>query len=228
MPLELPMRPRVRLPDSLPEFELPSAPRRGRAGIFGLSFLAYAAVVAVCVAVSSGALSFWKADPSAPSPASVEPAAAPAAQRSPPLETTRSETTVPVAQASTPVEPGARPAPALSTPLPSCEEAAQTYRDDLTEGSTALPRDMTESAYGALLDGPATQLLLTSCAARHWRHVDVCVAVRGFRAVGLSVQTDPEDGAVERCIAHTIAGLSFSHQPVLKIIRSELGLMPER
>jgi hypothetical protein len=229
MPLELRVRPRVRLPDTLPEFDLPSAPRRGRAGIFGLSFVAYAAVVAVCVGLSSGALLLQKPGVSAEAPKSVEPTAAPPALTATTSEATRSETTPAVAEAgSTPGVPSAPPSPAWSTALPSCEQAAETYKDDLSEGSTALPRDMTGSAYGALLDGPATQLLLTRCAARRWRHVNVCVAVRGFHAVGLSVKTDPQDGSVERCVANTIAGLSFSHQPVLKIIRSEFSLLPER
>ncbi|MBN1611648.1 MAG: hypothetical protein JW940_33745 [Polyangiaceae bacterium] len=221
------MRPRVRLPDALPESEVPSAPRRGRARIFGLSFAGYAAVVALCVGLTSGALSLQKTDGPEPSPASFEPTAVPAAVTSTLSEATRPETTV--AQAAlAPAMPSAQPTRARSTALPSCEQAAETYKDDLTEGSTALPRDMTGSAYGALLDGPATQLLLTNCAARHWRHADICVAVRGFRAVGVSVQTDPRDGSVERCIAATIAGLSFSHQPVLRLIRSEISLLPKR
>jgi hypothetical protein len=229
MPLELPLRPRVRLPDTLPEWEVPSAPRRGRGGIFGLSFTGYAAVVAVCIGLSSGALSLRPPSGSTPGPAPFERPTVAAAVATAPSETPRSETPPPTAPAaSTSVGSSVEPTPAWSPPLPSCEEAARTYKDDLTEGSTALPRDMTGSAYGALLDGPATQLLLTSCAARRWRHVDVCVAVRGFRAVGATVETDPQDGAVERCIANTIAGLSFSHQPVLKLIRSELSLLPKR
>jgi hypothetical protein len=236
MALELRTRPRVRLPDALPEDELPSAPRRGRAGIFGLSFAVYAAVVAVCVGVSSGALSLQKADLPEQGAASAEPAAV----MSTPSETSRPETSPPPGQAvSSDVATGG-PVPATSadvtgadsaqpaTALPSCEQAAEMYKDDFSEGTTALPRDMTGSAYGALLDGPATQLLLTRCAARRWRHVNVCVAVRGFRAVGVSVETDPQDGSVERCVAATVAGLSFSHQPVLKVIRSEISLLPRR
>jgi hypothetical protein len=240
MALELRTRPRVRLPDALPEYDLPSAPRRGRAGIFGLSFVAYAAVVAVCVGVSSGALSLQKPDVPEPGPMSAEPAAA----ISTPSAATRSEASAPVDQTASSDVATSGPAPAASadvtgadsaqparpwsTALPSCEQAAEMYKDDFYEGSAALPRDMTGSAYGALLDGPATQLLLTRCAARRWRHVDVCVAVRGFRAVGVSVQTDPQDGSVERCVAATIAGLTFSHQPVLKVIRSEISLRARR
>jgi hypothetical protein len=228
------------LPDALPEFDQPSAPHRGRAAIFTASFIAYAAVLAVAVGLAYGALPlFAPAAPDAPPElpqistalTSARPpgASSPVAAASIAAAPRRAEADRPAGTTAEPtaVADGAR-VTAPSPPLPSCEQAADTYRDDLSEGTTALPRDMTGSGYGALLDGPATQRLLTRCAARGWRHVELCVAVRGFRAVGITVQTDPNDASVERCIARTIADLSFSHQPVLRVIRTEMSLLPER
>jgi hypothetical protein len=224
MPLELPVKPRVRLPDALPEFDLPSAPRRSRKTIFAVSFALYAAVLALAIGLTYGALPLLApAATTAPAP---EQSSEPATRAAPPPERPETAQTKDAPAAPAPAPTNA-PEPVLSGPLPTCEQAADTYKDDLSEGTSALPRDMTGSAYGALLDGPATAQLLNRCAAHSWRHVDLCVAVRGFRAVGVTAETDPEDGSVERCVARTLAGLSFSHQPVLRVIRTEISLPPE-
>lgn len=226
--LELPVRPRVRLPDALPEFDAPSAPHRGRAAVLVVSFVAYAAVVAVGVGLTYGAFSIGAPSSAEQSPPSHDNVTATAAAASPSVPSAPGETPASAVPSATASATHVEPTPARSRSLPSCERAAETYKDDLSEGSTALPRDMTGSAYGALSDGPATQRLLTQCAARGWRHADICVAVRGFRAVGVTVHTDPPDGAVERCVTDTLAALTFSHQPVLKLIRSEIALLPKR
>ena len=110
----------------------------------------------------------------------------------------------------------------------SCEEAAEKYNSDLIFGSSSLPRDMTGSAYGALLQGTQTFSRLQRCATGKPRLVNLCVAIRGFRAVGVTATASPDDRTTEQCLVRAISELRFSHQPTLQLLRTNLTLWPNR
>jgi hypothetical protein len=87
---------------------------------------------------------------------------------------------------------------------------------------------MTGSAYGALLDGDTALELLRACTPNTWRRADVCVAVEGIEAIGVTVRTTPTDDSVERCMSNAIAGLTFSYQAELQLFRTSVTVTPKR
>jgi hypothetical protein len=109
----------------------------------------------------------------------------------------------------------------------TCEEAL-AQRHQLSSNVTSLPRNMTGSAYGALLNGTGALELLRDCTPGTWRRADLCVAVEGVTAVGVTVRTTPADDSVERCMSGAIAALTFSHQDNLQVLRTSVTVTPKR
>ena len=238
MPRELRFKPRVRLADALPEEgTVTRAPRRTRTAIIVSALVFYLCVVGFGVYFVRAPATIT-AEGQHAGRSATEPA-----QASLPVETETGSTlgAPPPSVAPTPsrAEHPARSTtnadqvseeepPSPPQPLMSCDEAAQEFGSDIVAGSSTLPRDMTGSAYGALLEGPSTLNRLQRCATGRAQRVELCVAIRGFRAIGVTASTASDDRATERCLARAIGELRFSYQPTLQLIRTRITLWPSR
>lgn len=228
---------RVRLPDALPEQSVPRPPAgRARTVILTGSLGAYAAVVVLGATLAPGALRFGNTS-AADGPPSRSPgtragfAVAPAAEdhslpepRGPAATATNMATASRDNVGSSAPDPEETPSSAEA--LPTCEDALA--RHSYASSSASLPRNMTGSAYGALLDGKTAQDLLRDCTPDAWVRADLCVAVSGVRAVGATVRTAPSNAAVERCMAGAVARLTFSYQRDLQLFRTTVTVTPNR
>jgi hypothetical protein len=61
---------------------------------------------------------------------------------------------------------------------------------------------------------------LGGCGVPDRARVDVCVAVKNGRAVGVTVRLAPSAPSVERCIARRVRGLAFPAHPRLDVART--------
>jgi hypothetical protein len=100
---------------------------------------------------------------------------------------------------SGPVEPGG----------PTYEAALAGNREHVAIGESTGP-DLTDLQ----LTGPMRNAtFLGACGAPDSMHVTVKVAVRGGRAVGVSVYTSPPDAHVAGCIDRAVRGLAWPVNP---------------
>ncbi len=209
-PLEF--KQRLRLPDALPEADL--APRQGRSRRAILTWGAVSWALATAIGWILLQRHSEEADqtpPTSPIP-DAPPVAAPL-----PAPPPRAEQTLPAATHST----GNVAPPPL---LPGCEEARAAISAELTQSDWALPRDMTDTNYGALMDGPGARAALKHCASNRSYRVELCVMVLGVKAVGVSADAEPENAAVSACINRAIATMRFPHQPTPQLLRSRITL----
>jgi hypothetical protein len=118
-----------------------------------------------------------------------------------------------------PAEAPARPR-APSRALSSCEAAMAAAHDDVdfTRGRGAP--DVTREAYSAVLDDGS---YLSGCSVPANTALDVCVAVQGGRAVGVTVTATPANGEVAACVRRAVSGLSFPESVRTDVVRTHFG-----
>jgi hypothetical protein len=102
----------------------------------------------------------------------------------------------------------------------SCEAAQAAYVEEINVGGAKVPADITQSQYGAILNGGS---YLNGCGLPASTGVDVCVAVQNGRAVGVTVRTQPHNAGVASCIASHVRGLSFPAHPKLDVTRTHFA-----
>lgn len=99
--------------------------------------------------------------------------------------------------------------------LPSCEEAAAGYVDDV--GARGGSRDLTSRDYGQVLN---TGSYLGPCNVPEEMTLKICAAVQSGKAAGVTVTTDPVDGDVAECVRAQVAALEFPSNPKMDIART--------
>ncbi len=102
----------------------------------------------------------------------------------------------------------------------SCEAAQAAYVEEINIGGAKVPADITQSQYGAILNGGS---YLNGCGLPSSTGVDVCVAVQNGRAVGVSVRTRPSSPAAASCIASHVRGISFPVNAKLDVTRTSFA-----
>lgn len=127
-------------------------------------------------------------------------------------------------------EPAATPpsTPAVDEPAPaggstfgkSCETAAAEYSDDIVMGADRGPADLGAGDYSRVLGSSSW---FAHCGLPSHAALDVCVAVQGGRAKGVTVRATPRLAAVERCVARAAAGLAFPYHPRLDVARTRFS-----
>lgn len=100
-------------------------------------------------------------------------------------------------------------------PLPSCEDAAAGYVDDVS--SRGGSRDLTSSDYGQILNNGS---YLSACNVPSEMTLKICAAVQNGKAAGVTVTTDPVDGDIADCVRTQVAALDFPSNPKLDIART--------
>lgn len=113
-------------------------------------------------------------------------------------------------------EPSSRPG-AGSSDGTSCEAVAAQAVDSIEIGAGHGPPDLSREDYARVLDRGS---YLAGCGVPDHTSVDVCVAVRGGRALGVTVRTSPPSAAAERCIARAVRALAFPVHPRLDVART--------
>lgn len=101
------------------------------------------------------------------------------------------------------------------SPLPSCEEVASGYVDDLSKRGAS--RDLTSSDYGQILNDGG---YLSACNVPSEMTLKICAAVQNGKAAGVTVTTDPVDGDVADCVRAQVAALAFPSSAKLDVART--------
>jgi eukaryotic-like serine/threonine-protein kinase len=96
----------------------------------------------------------------------------------------------------------------------SCEGAQASYVEELkmTGGG---PADISRGAYASVMNSGA---YFSHCGVPSSVAVNICVAVQGGRAVGVTVNTTPNHGS-KSCIASAVRRLGFPSNPKLDVVR---------
>ncbi len=203
---------RVRLPDALPEPPRIEADNGGRRRLLWLGGAAW------LLATLGGMWLHWgwfgegvTRRPRAPR--ALAPAPEPAANSA-------------HASAATAPDPAPPDTAADSPELPECETLLPKLGSAITE-SSGLPRDLTASGYGALVDQTYAQRAFGHCAARPLQ-LDLCVILQGGGPVAMTAKTRPPDADAERCIRAAIEALPYRYHEAPFLLRSRPWLVPER
>jgi hypothetical protein len=96
----------------------------------------------------------------------------------------------------------------------SYEAAMGSYNEQITMGQASGP-DLTRGQLGAPMQNAR---FISGCGAPDDMHVTVRVAVRMGRAVGVTVSTNPPNGAVAKCIDSHVRNLSWPSNPKMDFV----------
>jgi hypothetical protein len=124
--------------------------------------------------------------------------------------------------------PSAVQTPEFDQPLPTatwagatraqgCEAAARAYTEELDLRGGRPPPDITQPQYAAILEQGRW---FAHCRVPATCQLEVCVAVREGRAVGVTVHATPWRADIERCVAAAARGLTFPNHPRLDVTRT--------
>ncbi len=102
----------------------------------------------------------------------------------------------------------------------SCEAAINAYSNyEITMGQKQRA-DLTRGQLGAVLN---TGSYLNACGVPSSMSVNICAAIQNGRAVGVTVVTNPRNGAKASCISSQIRRLSFPSNPKLDVTRTSFA-----
>jgi len=96
----------------------------------------------------------------------------------------------------------------------SCEGAQSAYVEELKMAGGG-PADVTRGQYASIMNSGA---YFSSCGVPGNVAVNICVAVQGGRAVGVTVNTTPNHPS-KSCIANSVRRLGFPSNPKLDVVR---------
>jgi hypothetical protein len=97
----------------------------------------------------------------------------------------------------------------------TCEDAqAQNVEElDLHGGGQA---DLTAKDYATVLNNGT---YLAPCEVPETSKIQICVAVRGGVAIGVTVAIDPSNPDFELCVAKQVRALAFASHPKMDVVR---------
>jgi MYXO-CTERM domain-containing protein len=111
---------------------------------------------------------------------------------------------------------------AASAALPSCEDAIASNVEDAARRPGE--KDLSAEDFAAVLNEGA---YLTPCSVPDTAAVEVCVAVRDGKPVGVTVTTRPRDTKLADCISAEVAALSFPKHPKMDVARTKFAPVAE-
>jgi hypothetical protein len=101
----------------------------------------------------------------------------------------------------------------------SCEAAMDAYNEEKSMGQQGQA-DISAGQFGRVLNGGG---YFSHCGVPLSMNVNICAAVQGGRAVGVTVSTQPNDPKKEACITSAVRGLSFPSHPKLDVTRTRFA-----
>jgi hypothetical protein len=117
-----------------------------------------------------------------------------------------------------PLEPATRRVDwAEATRAPSCEAAVAAQTEEIVMRGGRSQPDVTEAQYASILEHGRW---FEHCGVPAACRLEVCVAVRAGRAVGVTVHSTPWRADVERCVAAAARGLTFPSHPRMDVTRT--------
>jgi hypothetical protein len=119
---------------------------------------------------------------------------------------------------STDSERGPTPPPSAnkgSSDGKTCEEARESYSDDVNIGGGAGQADLTERDFAAVLNNGT---YLESCGLPNTSKLHICAAIQHGQAVGVTVAAEPPLPDVEVCVAKEVRKLSFPSHIKMDIV----------
>jgi hypothetical protein len=90
--------------------------------------------------------------------------------------------------------------------LPSCEAAVARNEEHLEIGGPRGPADVTREAYASVLQNGS---YLGGCSVPDRTVLELCVAVKGGRAVGVTVTSAPASAELTACVRRAVSQLAF-------------------
>jgi hypothetical protein len=106
--------------------------------------------------------------------------------------------------------------------LPSCEDAIASNVEDASKRPTQ--KDLSAEDFAAVLNEGS---YLGPCNVPETAALEVCVAVRDGKAVGVTVTTRPRDTKLADCVATEVAALSFPKHPKMDVARTKFAPVAE-
>lgn len=111
---------------------------------------------------------------------------------------------------------------AAAAALPSCEDAIASNVEDASKRPTQ--KDLSAEDFAAVLNEGS---YLGPCNVPETAALEVCVAVRDGKAVGVTVTTRPRDTKLADCVATEVAALSFPKHPKMDVARTKFAPVTE-
>lgn len=100
----------------------------------------------------------------------------------------------------------------------TCEEARDAHPDEI--GIGAKRADGPEPSDAQFSEPLARGTYLSDCEVPEKTRVDVCAAITGGKAVGVTVATSPGDPGKEKCVAGKVREIPFPSHPRLRVVRT--------
>jgi hypothetical protein len=204
---------RVRLADALPRAPSVSPDHTGRRRLIALGATAWVSATVGGLGLHLG----WFGAPEQPSGARIttpttEISAANSLAAEPPSE--------PATQAT------GGESEAESAPLPTCEDLLPKLGSSISE-TGGLPRDLTASGYGALVDQTYAQRTFGHCTERPLQ-LQLCVILQGGGPIAVTVKTRPPEPRAEACVKAALLTLPYRFHEAPFLLRSHPWLVPSR
>jgi hypothetical protein len=106
---------------------------------------------------------------------------------------------------------------AVANALPSCEAAAATANQEMDLSARDRTPDLSREAIASVLDNG---VWIARCDIPMTTSVDLCVAIRGGKAIGASVVSRPASAAINACVRRRAASLSFPYSARVDIAKT--------
>jgi hypothetical protein len=100
---------------------------------------------------------------------------------------------------------------------PTCEAAVAAHTEEIVMHGGRSQPDITEAQYASILEHGRW---FEHCGVPAACRLEVCVAVRGGRPVGVTVHSTPWRADIERCVAAAARGLTFPSHPRMDVTRT--------
>jgi hypothetical protein len=92
----------------------------------------------------------------------------------------------------------------------TCEQIRETYVEEINVQGDNGPADLRAEDFGKILNQGT---FLDACQVPTTTHAEICAAVRGGAAVGVTVSLQPADVDLEVCVAKQIRTIAFPSHP---------------
>lgn len=99
----------------------------------------------------------------------------------------------------------------------SCEAAVARNNEQYEIGGPRGPADITRGAYASILENGR---YLAGCSLPAKTVFEICAAVKGGRAVGVTVSSNPPSTALNACVRRAVSRLRFPESPRLDVTRT--------